>query len=132
MDLLLLDSEGLSQLYHKQGRTPLFIEVAEVDAVRVATTAMTVIEADGAKVHPARMRWVLSQIDVHPITREIAMAASALLRRHDMSGHKYAIDATLAAVAVDASTRGLVTVLTSAPEDLTRLCDGSAVRVVKI
>jgi hypothetical protein len=110
----------------------LFIEVAEVDGVRVATTAMTVVEADGAKAHPARMRWVLSQIDVHPITREIAMTASALLRSHSMSGHKYAIDATLAAVALDAATRGLVTVLTSDPDDLTRLCEGSAVQIVKI
>ncbi|MGF6881122.1 hypothetical protein ABIA39_001002 [Nocardia sp. GAS34] len=132
MDLLLLDSEGLSHLYRKQGRTPLFVEAAETAGVRVATTAMTVIEADGAKVHQARISWVLSHIDVHPITREIAMTASTLLRSHNMSEHKYAIDATLAAVALGAVTRGLVTVLTSDPVDLTRLCEGSTVRIVKI
>lgn len=126
---LLLDSEGLSKLYRKDRSVVVRVEVAAEKGVRVATTAMTTLEADYGRIHPARIRWVLSRIDVHDITRSVSDDAARLLREHGLHGHKYAIDAVLAAVAH--RVPGPVTVLTSDPEDLTLLC-GPAISVIKV
>ncbi|MCG6494811.1 type II toxin-antitoxin system VapC family toxin [Kitasatospora sp. A2-31] len=57
---------------------------------------------------------------VRPITEEIARAASKLLATEGLHGHKYAIDAMLAATAhLEHSD---VTVVTSDVDDLRRLC----------
>ncbi|MGQ4600393.1 DNA-binding protein [Nocardia sp. R6R-6] len=106
-----------------------WVQAAKEDGVRVAATAMTTVEADYSKVHPARIAWTLSQIDIHSVTQELAAQAAALLREHGLSGHKYAIDAVLAASA--RSVRGLVTVVTSDPEDMALLC-GPEVEIVKV
>ncbi|MFF4147555.1 type II toxin-antitoxin system VapC family toxin [Streptomyces sp. NPDC001698] len=126
---LLLDSEGLSKLYLKDRTVMALVQAAVEEGVRVATTAMTTLEADYERIHLARIRWVLSRIDVHDVTKEIAGQAAELLRAHHLHGHKYAIDAVLAAIARTATRP--VTVLTSDPEDLTLLC-GPAVEVVKV
>lgn len=64
----------------------------------------------------------LSLVKVRPITEEIARAASKLLAAEGLHGHKYAIDAMLAATAH--LEHGDVTIVTSDPEDLRRLCHG--------
>ncbi|MGK8501188.1 DNA-binding protein [Nocardia asiatica] len=128
-DVLFLDSEGLSMLYRKNRRMLAWVQAAKEDGVRVATTTMTTVEADYNKVHPARIAWTLSQINVHAVTRELAAQGAALLREHGLSGHKYAIDAVLAATA--RSVRGLVTVVTSDPEDMALLC-GTEIEIVKV
>ena len=99
------------------------------EGVRVATTAMTTLEADYERVHPARTRWVLSRIDVHDVTGAVTDQAAVLSRNHALHGHKYAIDAVLAAVARAASAP--VVVVTSDPEDLILLC-GPSVDVLKV
>lgn len=63
------------------------------------------------------------------MTRELAAQAAALLREHGLGGHKYAIDAVLAASA--RSVRGLATVVTSDPEDMALLC-GPEIEIVKV
>ena len=126
---LLLDSEGLSKLYLKDRAVMDFVQAAAEEGVRVGTSVMTILEADYERVHPARIRWILSRIDVHDITREVADQAASLLRTHRLHGHKYAIDAVLAAIARTAPPP--VTLLTSDPEDLDLLC-GRAVEVVKV
>ncbi|GLV79972.1 hypothetical protein [Streptomyces hygroscopicus] len=125
---LLLDCEGLSKIYLKDRAIAAFVQAAAEEGVRVATTAMTILEAGYDRVHPARVRWVLSRIDVHDVTREVADRAALLLRTHRLHGHKYAIDAVLASVAH--AVPGPVTLLTSDPEDLALLC-GPSVDVVK-
>ncbi|MBU3863825.1 DNA-binding protein [Streptomyces sp. 4503] len=125
---LLLDCEGLSKVYLKDRAIVAFVQAAVEEDVRVATTAMTILEADYDRVHPARVRWALSRIDVHDVTREVADRAALLLRTHRLHGHKYAIDAVLASVAH--AVPGPVTLLTSDPEDLTLLC-GPSVDVIK-
>ncbi|MDX3642484.1 DNA-binding protein [Streptomyces sp. MB09-02B] len=127
--MLLLDSEGLSKLYLKDRTVMAFVEAALEEGIRVATTAMTTVEADYERIHPARIRWVLSRIDVHDVTKEVTDRAAALLRDHGLGGHKYAIDAVLAAVA--RSVPGPVTVLTSDTEDIGLLC-GPVIEVVKV
>ncbi|MDX3803328.1 DNA-binding protein [Streptomyces sp. AK04-3B] len=126
---LLLDSEGLSKLFLKDRAVMALVQAASEEGVRVITTAMTTLEADYERVHPARTRWVLSRIDVHDVTKDVTDRAAALLREHRLRGHKYAIDAVLAAVARSAPEP--VTVLTSDPEDIGLLC-GPAVEVVKV
>ncbi|WP_431959246.1 type II toxin-antitoxin system VapC family toxin [Actinacidiphila sp. bgisy160] len=126
---LLLDSEGLSKLYLKNRAVLALVQAAAEEGVRVATTAMTTLEADYERIHPARIRWVLSRIDVHDVTKDITDQAAALLREHRLRGHKYAIDAVLAATA--RSAQGPVTVLTSDTEDITLLC-GPGIEVVKV
>jgi predicted nucleic acid-binding protein len=126
---LLLDCEGLSKLYRKDRTVVALVQAASEEGVRVATSTMTTLEADYERVHPARIKWVLSRVDVHDITKEIADQAAALLRTHRLHGHKYAIDAAFAAIA--RAEPQPVTVLTSDPEDLTLLC-GPAVEIVKV
>ncbi|MFF9752480.1 DNA-binding protein [Streptomyces sp. NPDC014344] len=123
---LLLDSEGLSKLYRKDRTVVALVQAASEEGIRVATSAMTTLEADYERIHPARIKWVLSRIDVHDVTREVTDEAAALLRTHHLHGHKYAIDAVIARDAPPP-----VTVLTSDPEDLTLLC-GPAVEIVKV
>lgn len=126
---LLLDSGGLSKLYLKDRTVVALVQAASEEGVRVATSAMTTLEADYERIHPARIKWVLSHVDVHDVTKEITDQAAVLLRTHHLHGHSHAIDAALAAIARNAPRP--VTVLTSAPEDLTLLC-GLSVEVVKV
>ncbi|MDT0319626.1 DNA-binding protein [Streptomyces millisiae] len=126
---LMLDSEGLSKLYIKDRAVIALVQAAREEGARVATTAMTTLEADYERVHPARIRWVLSRVDVLDVTRNVTDQAAALLRDHRLHGHKYAIDAVLAAVARTAA--GPVSVLTSDPEDISLLC-GPAIEVIKV
>jgi hypothetical protein len=125
---LLLDSEGLSNLYLKDRTVLALVQAASEEGIRVATTAMATLEADYERIHPARIRWVLSRIDVHDVTKRVTDQAAVLLRDRHLSGHKYAIDAVLAAIARSAPRP--VTVLTSDPEDISLLC-GPAVEVIK-
>lgn len=117
---LLLDSEGLSQFYRQDQRMAARIEVARQKRIRVGTTTMTRLEAEDDRLHRARITWSLSLLHLFPITRAVSDAAAELLRIHSLSGHKYAIDATLAAIAHAAARP--VSVATSDPEDLRLLC----------
>jgi predicted nucleic acid-binding protein len=127
---LLLDSEGLSQLLLKDRAMSLRLAAAQKHDMRVVICAMTIVEADHDRIHPARLAWTLSRLIVEPVSAEIARHASDLLRHvGGLHGHKYAIDAVVAATAL----RSLrpVTVLTSDPEDIALLC-GPQVTVIKI
>ncbi|BFO22719.1 hypothetical protein SHKM778_91070 [Streptomyces sp. KM77-8] len=126
---LLLDNDALSKLYRKDRSVMAFVQAASEEGVRVGTSAMTTLEADYERIHPARIKWVLSRVDVHDVTRAVTDHAATLLRTHHLHGHKYAIDATLAAIARTAPRP--VTVLTSDPEDLALLC-GPATEVLKV
>ncbi|WP_042364952.1 DNA-binding protein [Streptacidiphilus neutrinimicus] len=126
---LLLDSEGLSKLYLNDRLIVAYVAAAMQEGVRVATTVMTVLEADSERVNQARCAWVLSRIDVVEVTVPLMKSSAGLLRTHGLRGRKYASDAVLAAAALAASKP--VTVLTSDPEDLTLLC-GPGVEIVKV
>jgi hypothetical protein len=126
---LLLDCAGLSKLYLKDRKVIGLVQAATDEAIRVATTAMTTIEADFEGVHAARVNWVLGRIDVYEVTMPVARDAAALLRTHHLHGHEDAIDAVLAAVARSSAVPA--TVLTSDPEDLSLLC-GPAIEIAKV
>lgn len=89
-----------------------------------------IVEADPKGAHKARVSWVLSRLAVEPVTKEIAAAAVDLLNNIDSrGGHKYALDAIVAATARAAHPP--VVLMTSDTEDLEQLC-GPRVAVIKV
>lgn len=129
-DVLLLDCEGLARLFLDQREIVEYLAVSRRRNTPVAISAATIVEADHDKVHPARLDRVLSRLEIEPVTAEVARLASKLLRdAGNLHGHKFAIDAMVAATA--RRLPGQVTVLTSDPEDLTLLC-GPGVRIVPL
>lgn len=127
---LVLDSEGLSRYLRGDRAMTARLEAARLDDMRVVISAVTIVEADPRGAHRARVSWALSRLAVEPVTKEIAAAAVDLLADVDSSGgHKYALDAVVAATARAAHPP--VVVLTSDPEDLRQLC-GPSIAVLKV
>lgn len=116
----LLDCEGLSQTVRGSTVMKGRLKTARASGVRVMTTSMTLIEAYDVRAYIPAWHWAVSRIRVEPVTEEIAKEAIALLKDAGLHGHKYAIDAALAAVALRQS--GPVTVFTSDEDDLRKLC----------
>lgn len=96
---------------------------------RVITSAAILVEVVHPRINRPAFDWVVSRLSVEPVTTEIARQAGVLLEQAGRHGHKYAIDAMLAATALMAT--GPTTVLTSDPEDIAMLC-GHRVTVVKV
>lgn len=125
-----LDSEALSRYLRADKEMTALLAVAAKRDVRVVVSAVTLVEADPSGAHKARMSWALSRLVVEPVTKETAVRAVEILRdAGGLAGHKYAIDAMVAATAL--SEPGPVTILTSDTEDMLMLC-GAAVAVVKV
>jgi predicted nucleic acid-binding protein len=116
----LLDSEGLSQAVLGHRSMGARLKDADRSGIRVLTTSMTLIEAYHGRTKKSVWAWTLSKIAVEPVTREIAGEAIELLETAGLHGHKYAIDAALAAVAL--RQHGDVTVFASDEEDMRLLC----------
>ncbi|MER6999730.1 DNA-binding protein [Streptomyces sp. NPDC000410] len=126
---VVLDCEGLSKLVADDSRVIALVSRARDQRTHVATSAITPVEARHPGIAQPRFDWVLSRIDVVPVTEDISRSASKLLAAARLHGHKYALDAILCATAL--SLPGPVIVLTSDPEDIATLC-GPRVRVVKV
>ncbi|GAB3181416.1 hypothetical protein [Streptomyces incanus] len=116
----LLDSEGLSQTVCGATAMKGRLKAAQLAGVRVMTTSMTLIEAYDVRTYLPAWHWALSRVHVEPVTEDIAQEAIGLLKEAGLHGHKYAIDAALAAVAL--RQPGPVTVFTSDEDDLRKLC----------
>ncbi len=126
---LVLDCEGLSKLVRRTPELTARLAAAEAEDVRVITSSVTLVEARDPRTNPARFDYAISRVNIIPPTEAIARHASKLLVAAGLHGHKYALDAIVAATAM--ASPSPVTVLTSDPEDLLMLC-GSGVRAVKI
>ncbi|MFF5488120.1 type II toxin-antitoxin system VapC family toxin [Streptomyces virginiae] len=100
------------------------LALARTDDIRVITSAAALVEVAHPRINRPALEWPLSRLVVEPITEPIARHAAILLADAGPHGHKYAIDAILAATAL--ASPGLATILTSDPEDLTALCRGHA------
>lgn len=118
---LVLDSEALSLLLRNDRRMAARIEASRQVGVPVLVSALTIVEAAQAKTDLARLKWVLSRLRVEPVSREDSLTAVALLRdAGGLHGHKYAIDALVAALALRVPAP--VVVLTSDRDDWSKLC----------
>lgn len=126
---LVLDSEGLSKVVLQDRRVMALLRGAEEEDMRVVVSVLTLIEAHHRRVNKARFNWVVSRLTVEPVTEELGRQAMDLLLDTGLHGHKYAIDAVVAATAL--KSPGSPVVLTSDPEDMSRLCV-ERVRILKV
>ena len=126
---LVLDCEGLSKLVRRSPELTEWIAAAEAEDIRVAMSSVTLVEALDPRVSQAQFDYAVSRVNVVPPSESIARHASRILSEAGLHGHKYALDALVAATAL--ASPAPVTILTSDPEDLLMLC-GSGVTVVKV
>lgn len=126
---LVLDCEGLSKLVRRTPELTEWLAAAEAEDIRVIASSVTLVEARDPKTNQARFDHAVSRVNIVPPSEAIARHASKLLASAGLHGHKYALDAIVAATALTSPTP--VTVLTSDPEDLLTLC-GTGPRVIKV
>ncbi|MFJ1783622.1 type II toxin-antitoxin system VapC family toxin [Streptomyces anulatus] len=118
---LVLDSEALSLLLRNDRGMAARIEASRQVGVPVLVSALTIVEAVHGKTDLARLKWVLSRLRVEPVSQADSLTAVALLQgAGGLHGHKYAIDALVAALALRVPAP--VIVLTSDRDDWSKLC----------
>ena len=127
--VLLLDSQGLSRFMDNDPHVTGLVRTAQAKDTLVAMSNLTLIEAWHAKVRMDRLRWHASRLEVLPVTDAVTWRAIDLLRNANLHGHKYAIDAVVAATALGYS--GPRIVVTSDADDMSKLC-GDRVRAVSV
>lgn len=118
---LVLDGEGVSKLASGDGRVRGYLEAARARRARVAVSAITLAEVLRGDARDAAAHHVISRITVVPVSAEIARRAGELLGKTGLSGHRCAIDAVVAATALEMERP--VVLLTSDPDDLTKLVE---------
>ena len=126
---LVLDSEGLAKAVQRDREIHEWLTAARDADLPVITSAAVLVEVIHPKINDAALKWTLSRLSVDPVTQAVAQSAAVLLRAAGLHGHKYAIDAALAAVAL--RQPGPVTVFTSDEDDMRKLCADRVV-VVKL
>ena len=118
---LVLDAAGLVKLASGDLQARSHFEVARRDGRPVVTAASTLAEVLRGGPSDARMHRVLGRMTVVPIGEAQGRAAGELLGRSGLSGHRCALDALLAVIALDQPRP--VMLLTSDPRDLGRLTE---------
>ncbi|MEU3958747.1 PIN domain-containing protein [Streptomyces buecherae] len=127
---LVLDSEALSLLLRNDRKMAARVEASRQVGVPVLVSALTIVEAVHRKTDLARLKWVLSRLRVEPVSQEDSLTAVELLQdAGGLHGHKYAIDALVAALALRVPAP--VIVLTSDRDDWSKLC-GSRVIIREV
>jgi predicted nucleic acid-binding protein len=126
---VVFDCEGLVKWCQADPRVTAIVREAQNNDFRVVVSVITPVEAQDARVKADRLRWFLSRLRVEPVSEETSMIAIDLLRAARLHGHKYAIDAIVAATALSAVKP--VMVLTSDEDDMTKLC-GKSVKIVPV
>ncbi|MFF4510367.1 DNA-binding protein [Streptomyces mirabilis] len=126
---LVLDCEGLSKLVSDHEPVVALVAEARKRGMEVVISALTIIEAVHSRTDRARLAWVLSGMRIVHIGDEEAKAASAMLIGAGLHGHKYAIDAAVAEMAL--RQRRPVVMLTSDINDMVKLC-GDRVRLIAV
>ncbi|WP_431972791.1 PIN domain-containing protein [Micromonospora haikouensis] len=129
LESLVLDSQGFSRWIDQDRKVMRLFEQAERDGVDLAMSAATIIEVSHSGLDIARLNWLLSRIRVEAVTKESARRSAGLLKAAGLPGHKYAIDAMVAEVALRLPAP--VAVLTSDVDDMVKLC-GRRVRTIAL
>lgn len=118
---LVLDSEGLVKLAAGDLRARAFFEVARERSARVLVSAVTLTEVLRGGPRDTPVHRVLSRITVQPVSPDLGRRAGELLWATGLSGHRCAIDALVAATALEVVRP--VVLLTSDPDDMNRLVE---------
>ncbi|BAJ29833.1 MULTISPECIES: PIN domain-containing protein [Kitasatospora] len=126
---VVLDSQGLSAWVAQDRRLLVKLDLFVSMGAELVTCANTIVEVINARVNRARLNWVLSRVRVESVTEPAAKTAADLLVEAGLHGHKYAIDATVAEMAL--RQPGPVAMLTSDVDDMAKLC-GSRIRLIAI
>jgi predicted nucleic acid-binding protein len=126
---LVLDCEGFSKLLADDEDVAALVKKSRERSMDVVVSALTVIEAVHERTDRRRVDWLLSTLRIEPVGEVEARAASTLLREAKLHGHKYAIDAVVAEMAL--RQQRPVVMLTSDLDDMSRLC-GERVRLVGV
>ncbi|MDI6099703.1 PIN domain-containing protein [Actinoplanes sp. NEAU-A12] len=127
LESLVLDSQGFSGWIDRDRKAMRLLEQAERDGTDLVMSAATIIEVSHSGVDTARLSLLLSRIRVEAVTKESARRSADLLKAAGLHGHKYAIDAMVAEVALRLPAP--VAVLTSDADDMVKLC-GRRVRTI--
>ncbi|RVX45108.1 hypothetical protein EDD27_7885 [Nonomuraea polychroma] len=129
VETVVLDSQGLSAWIAQDRKILAMFQVFHTMGADLVIGANTIVEVSHARVSMPRLQWVLSRVKVEPVSEVAARVAASMLQAAGLHGHKYAIDATVAEVAL--RQRGPVAMLTSDVDDMARLC-GDRVRLIGI
>ncbi|MFF0745164.1 DNA-binding protein [Streptomyces sp. NPDC004111] len=129
VETVVLNSEGLSAWVAQDRKILAILRVFHDMGADLVVGANTIVEVSHARTNMPRLNWTLSRVKVEPVTEQAAKAAAELLKEAGLHGHKYAIDATVAEVAL--RQPGPVALLTSDADDMTKLC-GGRVRIVSL
>nr|WP_203599304.1 DNA-binding protein [Streptomyces sp. SID10853] len=124
-----MDSEGLSAWIAQNRKLLAILQVFHDMGADLVIGANTIVEVTHSRTHMPHLGWALSRIKVEPVTEQAAKAAAEILKAAGLHGHKYAIDATVAEVALRQPKP--VALLTSDTDDMTKLC-GSQVRLIPL
>ncbi|MGW5673884.1 DNA-binding protein [Streptomyces sp. NPDC003860] len=128
-ETVVLDSQGVSAWLTQDREVLAMLHVFNTMGADLVVGANTIVEVAHARLNEARLNWTLSRVKVEPVTEQAAKGAARLLKQAGLHGHKYAIDATVAEMAL--RQPGPVAILTSDVDDMARLCDGR-VRLIAI
>ncbi|MEU1430216.1 DNA-binding protein [Nocardia sp. NPDC005746] len=126
---VVVDCEGLSGLVSEEHAVVALVAEARSRGMDVVIGALTIIEATHRKIDRARLAWLLSNLRVEPVDDVPARAASHLLLETGLHGHKYAIDAAVAEMAM--RQHPPVVLMTSDPQGSGALC-GDTVRIIQL
>ncbi|GAA1741296.1 PIN domain-containing protein [Nonomuraea sp. AD125B] len=129
VETVVLDSEGLAAWIAQDRKVLAMFQVFHGMGADLVISANTIVEVSHARVNLSRLQWALSRVRIEPVTARAAKASAKLLQTAGLHGHKYAIDATVAEVAL--RQPGPVAILTSDIDDLARLC-GGRVRLIAL
>ncbi|WP_431954310.1 DNA-binding protein [Actinacidiphila sp. bgisy167] len=129
IETVVLDSQGLSAWISQDRAVLAMIRSFHSMAADLVVCANTIVEVMHARVNTPRLSWILSQVKVEAVTEQAARAATGLLKEAGLHGHRYAIDATVAELAL--RQPGPVAMLTSDVDDMAKLC-GNRVRLIAI
>src|SRR4051794_17788630 len=97
---LVLDSGGLARLAAGDHGVRAYFESGRERGARVVVSAITLTEVLRGGRRDAGVHRVLSRIVVMPVTAELGRRAGELLGTVGLSGHRYAVDAVVAATAL--------------------------------
>ncbi|MEU1318448.1 DNA-binding protein [Streptomyces tibetensis] len=129
VETVVLDSQGLSAWIAQDRKILAMFQVLHAMGADFVIGANTIVEVSHARVNMPRLQGALSRVKVEPLTEGAARASAELLKAAGLHGHKYAIDATVAEVAL--RQPGPVALLTSDADDMARLC-GDRIRLIGV
>jgi hypothetical protein len=116
-----LDAQGLTKFAAGDPTVRALAAGTQRQGGIIVTAASTLAEVLRGGPKDARVHWVLRDIVVAPIDKELGRKAGELLGATGMSGHRNTVDALLAIVALRQSRPTYL--LTSDPGDMARLTE---------